>query len=120
MFARRQPDQANNPKKALYGANWKAAAKRYPELRKIGKSAHSKVKSYWGKKVNVSKMNLRIPFTRVCVPSAYGLQSCGLKAGMISARINPNGYPTDATSDLFIKMFYDSKGGKFVSGRTGH
>ena len=120
VFARAQPDQENNPKKAEYGADWKAALKAYPELKQISKSAHSKIKSYWGKKVNLKKMNLRIPFTRVCVPSSYGLKSCGLKSGMISARVNPNGYKTDAKSDLFIKMFYDSKSGKLVSGRTGH
>ena len=120
VFARPQPDQKNNPKKALYGADWNAAVKAYPELKKIGKSAHSKVKSFWGKKLNVKKMNLRIPFTRACVPSSYGLKSCGLTPGMVSARVNPNGYETDATSKVFIKMFYDSKSGKFVSGQTGH
>lgn len=120
MFARPQPDQKNNPNKATYGSDWPAALKAHPELKNIAKSAHSKVKSFWSKKVNTKKMNLRVPFTRVCVPSSYGLKSCGLKQGMISARVNPNGYATDAKSKLFIKLFYDSKSGKLVSGQTGH
>ena len=89
-------------------------------MKKIAKPVHSKVKSFWSKKVNTKKMNLRVPFTRVCVPSEYGLKKCGLKEGMISARVNPNGYQTDAKSKVFIKLFYDSKSGKLVSGQTGH
>jgi hypothetical protein len=120
VFARPQPDQKNNPKKALYGADWKKALKANPELKKIGAAAHSKVKSFWSKKLNLKKLNLQVPFTRVCVPSEYGLKRCGLKEGMISARVNPYGYKTDATSKVFIKMFFDSKTGKMVSGQTGH
>jgi hypothetical protein len=120
VFARPQPDQKNNPKKALYGANWKKALKANPELRTISKAAHSKIKSFWSKKLNLKKLDLRVPFTRVCVPSEFGLRRCGLKKGMISARVNPNGYKTDAKSKVFIKMFFDNNNGKIVSGQTGH
>lgn len=93
--------------------------KNYPEMRKTGRQVHAKVKSFWGKKVNLKKMNLKIPFTRLCVPTDYGRKSCGLKKGAITGRVNPNGYPTDATSKLFIKFYWDPSG-KFVSGQTGH
>lgn len=119
VFARPQPGQKTNPKKALYGANWKKALKANPELKKIGAAAHKKVKSFWSKKLNLKKMNLKVAFTRVCEPSEYGLKRCGLKKGMISGRVNPNGYKTDATSKVFIKMFFDSNTGTMVSGRTG-
>ena len=80
----------------------------------------AKTKAFWGKKINLKKMSLRQPFTRVCVPSKVGLKSCGLKDGMIVGRVNPTGYARDAKAKTFIKFFYDSKSGKFVSGRTGH
>ena len=93
--------------------------KNYPEMKNTAKKVHSKVKSYWGKKVNLKKLNLRVPFTRLCVPTNYGLRKCGLKKGAITGRVNPYGYKTDATSPLFIKFYWDPTG-RFVSGRTGH
>jgi hypothetical protein len=71
------------------------------------------------KQYPLKKANLRIPFTRVCKPSAYGLKNCGLQEGMLTGRVNPNGYPTDAKSNLFYKFYWDGKN-KIVAGKTGH
>jgi len=118
VFSRAQPRQPNNPKKATYGANWKAVLKEYPQIKGVARTVHKKIKAYYGKKgVNTKKMSLRIPFTRLCVPSEYGLKRCGLKKGTYNGRVNPNGYRTDKTSPLFIKFYYDGK--KIVTGKTG-
>ena len=71
------------------------------------------------KKYPLKKASLKLPFTRICKPSAYGLKSCGLKEGMRTGRVNPNGYQTDSTSNLFYKFYWDGKN-KLIAGKTGH
>jgi hypothetical protein len=115
VFARRQPDQKNNPNKATFRANWRAASKANPDLKSDAKKIFSLLK----KQYPLKKASLRIPFTRVCKPSAYGLKNCGLQEGMRTGRVNPNGYPTDAKSKLFYKFFWDGRN-KIVAGKTGH
>jgi hypothetical protein len=115
IFARPQPDMKNNPKKATYGSDWSKALKAYPELKKAAKQVFKLLPKNG---FPLKKANLRIPFTRVCVPSAKGLKN-GLKKGMIVGRVNPEGYAKDATSKTFYKFFFDGKN-KLVAGRTGH
>ena len=115
VFARPQPDQKNNPNKATYGSDWSAAVKANPDL----KSAAKKVFGLIKKQYPLKKANLKIPFTRVCKPSAYGLKSCGLKKGMLTGRVNPNGPTTDPTSKLFYKFYFDGNN-RIVAGKTGH
>eukprot|EP00889_Picochlorum_renovo_P007710 jgi/Picre1/34740/NNA_002206.t1 len=114
IFARRQPDMPNNPKKATYGANWSKVVKKYPSIKK---NAPKVIKSLEKSGFKMTKkFNFRMPYTRVCVPTKYGLKN-GLKKGDMVVRVNPNGYKTDAKSKLFYKAFVRNNRAQ-VAGRT--
>ena len=66
IFARRQPDMPNNPKKAKYGANWKKIVRKYPDIRKNAPKV-IKALEQAGLKMT-KKFSFRLPYVRVCIP----------------------------------------------------
>lgn len=104
-FARAQKDLENNPKKAQFGDDWQATIKAYPFLQYQLDRVIADLKSHLEyEKVNYKNINMSLPYTRVCVPSAKGIKR-GLLKDDYNIHFNPTGTKTDMTSTLFFKAF---------------
>ena len=117
LYARRQPDMWDNPKKAKYHDSWRKLIKNEPWINDVKKSVIQSLERSGFKMTK--KFSMRRPFVRVCVPTKAGRDKYNLKKTDMVIRVNPNGYKTDRYSDLFYKAFV--RNGKVtLAGRTGH
>lgn len=104
LYANSQPDQLDNPQLALYGSDWEAVKRDYPLIAKRALRVKRSLARH-KYKMEKGRWTRYQPYTRICVPSEYGLANAGLLPDDFIIRMNPTGPETDISADLFYKAF---------------